>query len=264
MSRPFSLRSALMNAWMYPGLALLTACSAVLFAVLDPLNRLLSGMGRGESARLFIWLYGRAWMLLVRPFAYITRENLDVVAAGKPAILVCNHLSFFDIYCMGGLPHSNIVFTVRAWPFRMFWYAPFMRRAEYVDLETGGLEAGLARCKELLATGATVLFFPEGHRSRDGRMQRFHSGAFRLSVETGVPIIPLCLTGTDDLLPAGSLRMAPARIRMRALAPVRPERFSGESGHMHMRKEVKRLMAAELEAMREETPEAAKEELACS
>ncbi len=263
MPRPLTLRTALMNAWMYPGLLLLTACSIALFVVLHPLCRL-RGLSRGQSVRLLIWVYGRAWMLLTRPFASFRREGFKHLVAQRPAILVCNHLSFFDIYCMGGLPCWDVVFTVRAWPFRMFWYAPFMRMAEYVDMETDGIDAGLARCRAQLAKGATVLFFPEGHRSRDGGLQRFHSGAFRLSRETGVPIVPLCLTGTDDLLPAGSLRMAPARIRMRALAPVRPERFPGESGHMTMRKEVRRRMAAELEAMRRGEPRVTKEELACS
>lgn len=264
MFRLLTFRTAIMNAWMYPGLVLLTVCSILLFMVFHPLNRLLTGMSRGESTRLAIWLYGKAWMLLIRPFASFTREGFEHITAAKPAILVANHLSFFDIYCMGGLPHSNIVFTVRAWPFRMPWYAPFMRMAEYVDIETDGLEKGLERCKARLAEGSTMLFFPEGHRSRDGRLQRFYSGAFRLSQETGVPIVPLCLSGTDALLPAGSLRMAPAHVRMRALPPVPPGRFPGESGHMAMRKAIKQLMAAELGTRSESESGAASEELACS
>ena len=264
MRRPLTLRIVIMNIWMYSGLVLLTGLSMLVFMVLHPLNRLFRGMSRGESARLAIWLYGKAWMLLIRPFASFTREGLGHIPTRKPAIVVVNHLSFFDTYCMGGLPHSNVVFTVRAWPFRMPWYAPFMRMAGYVDMETDGMEAGLERCKAQLAKGATVLFFPEGHRSRDGQLQRFYSGAFRLSQETGVPITPLCLSGTDRLLPPGTFYMAPARIRMRALPPVCPECFPGESGHIAMRKAVKQLMAAELEIMRESAPGAASEELACS
>jgi 1-acyl-sn-glycerol-3-phosphate acyltransferase len=102
---------------------------------------------------------------------------------------------------------------------------------------------------ETFAKQGTVLFFPEGHRSRTGKLQPFYSGAFRLAQETGVPIVPLCITGTDTLLPPGRFFLYPARVRLTALAPVDPSAYPGKSGLAELRKEVRKRMAQKLEEM---------------
>ena len=152
---------------------------------------------------------------------------------------------------MGALPFSDVVFAVRAWPFRMLWYAPFMRLAEYLNVEEKGWVGCLEACRRLFASGAYVLFFPEGHRSKDGKMQRFYSGPFKLAVETGVPVIPLCITGTDEVLPPGRRTVRPHRVRLHVLPPVYPDAFPGPEGHSEMRKHVKRAMADHLIVMKE-------------
>ena len=53
---------------------------------------------------------------------------------------------------------------------------------------------------------------PEAHRSRNGKLGRFYSGAFKVAVETGVPVVPLCITGTDEMLPPGRWWLRPARV----------------------------------------------------
>lgn len=59
----------------------------------------------------------------------------------------------------------------------------------------------LKQCGELLKRGASVLFFPEGTRSKDGKMHAFKKGAFSVAAKAGVPIIPITLLGTGDLMP---------------------------------------------------------------
>jgi 1-acyl-sn-glycerol-3-phosphate acyltransferase len=59
-----------------------------------------------------------------------------------------------------------------------------------------------------------------------------------------VPIVPICISGTDRMLPRGRLWMSPARVRMECLAPVEPGAFQGETGHIELRKHVKELMGA--------------------
>ena len=91
-----------------------------------------------------------------------------------------------------------------------------------------------------------MLFFPEAHRSRNGKLGRFYSGAFKVSVETGVPIVPLCITGTDEMLPPGKWWLKPAKVCLKALPPVDPSGFPDPSGHMDMRKFVKSVIAESL------------------
>ena len=242
----------LMNLWVYPLLFFWT----VIGLLISPLGFLLwhklTDWPTAKIARHFIWIYGRGWMLIVAPFVSFRRYGFDQAYRQRtPCIYVINHLSFFDTYCMALQPVSDIAFAVRAWPFRrLFWYTAFMRLARYLDVEADGFEASAERARAITAAGGSILFFPEGHRSRDGELQRFYSGAFLLSLKLNLPLVPLCIIGTDTLLPPGTFRMRPAKVRMQALPPLDPADFIGEDGHILMRKQVKEMMAQKIRELR--------------
>ncbi|KAL8247773.1 hypothetical protein R6Q59_008989 [Mikania micrantha] len=61
----------------------------------------------------------------------------------------------------------------------------------------------LKRCIEIVKNGGSVLFFPEGTRSKDGRLGTFKKGAFSIAAKTGVPVVPITLVGTGKMMPAG-------------------------------------------------------------
>jgi 1-acyl-sn-glycerol-3-phosphate acyltransferase len=237
------------TATIYPSMILYTLAGIALFPVLFAVWKLITRWDGGRIMRHFIWLYGRGWLMIVSPFVRFRREGLEHLRLARPSILVVNHLSFFDTYCMALLPFSDVTFAVRAWPFRMFWYGSFMRLAGYLDVESDSWDEVRAASAQVLAAGGHLLFFPEGHRSRDGRLQRFYRGAFRLAVETGAPLVPLCLTGTDKLLPPGRLSLEPARVTLRALPAADSADFAGPEGHRGMAAEVKRRMAENIREM---------------
>jgi 1-acyl-sn-glycerol-3-phosphate acyltransferase len=80
----------------------------------------------------------------------------------------------------------------------------------------------LTAASDYLANKCSVMFFPEGTRSRDGRVQRFSDGAFRLAIETGVPVLPIAIDGTHEALPKHSIWFDPnpEPIRVKVLDPV--------------------------------------------
>lgn len=240
----------IMNLLLYPLIILQILSFILLSPVVLPLSVLISRRPLPEVVRFFIWVYGKVWIFIMSPFVRFEKYGLTNNRFPKPCIMVLNHLSFFDIFCMGAFPFSNAVFTVRAWPFRIPWYAPFMRLAGYVDMETKGLEKALELCRQHLDRKACLVFFPEGHRSRDGKLARFYSGAFKLSVQSGVPVIPVCITGTDQLLPPGRYIMRPAVVRIQALNMFNPQDYSGYSAHVEMRKQVKESMIRTIEEVR--------------
>ncbi len=125
-----------------------------------------------------------------------------------------------------------------------------MRLARYLDVEADGFDVSAEQAQAITAAGGSILFFPEGHRSRDGELQRFYSGAFLLALKLDLPLVPLCITGTDTLLPPGTFRMRPAKVRMQALPPVNPADFSGDDAHILMRKQVKKMMVQKIKEMR--------------
>ena len=241
-----------MNLWVYPLLFVWTFFGLLISPALFLIWKIVTGWSVAQIARHFIWLYGRGWMVIVAPFvSFEVAGFADHPSMRSPCIYVINHLSFFDTFCMAMQPESNITFAVRAWPFRrLFWYTAFMRLARYLDVEKMGFVESTEPAREIISAGGSILFYPEGHRSRDGELQRFYSGAFLLAVKLNLPLVPLCITGTDKLLPPGTFRLSPAAIRMHALAPVDPSQFSGPEAHLAMRKQVKEAMALELAKMR--------------
>lgn len=243
----------LMNLWAYPLLVLWTAVSSlILFPVAFTVGKLFNRWSTERLVRWFIWVYGRVWLFYMSPFVRFERHNMDTLKGDKPYLLVVNHFSFFDTFCMALLPIYNIAFAVRSWPFRMIWYRTFMRLARYLDVEGGSWEQTLSSSKKTFSNTGSVLFFPEGHRSRDGYLQRFHSGAFKVAIAAGVPVVPLCIDGTQKLLPPGRKMMYPCRIRLKVLPPIDTAGFSAPDGHIELRKRVKEDMVAALAAMRAE------------
>jgi len=237
-----------MTMTAYPLMIGWTLLGILLFPLLFAGWYYFTGWPTAKIVRHFIWLYGRGWLLLMRPFVRFRFDGKDVEGRNwqEPAIFVVNHCSFFDTYCMGLLPVFDIAFAVRSWPFKMWWYRRFMLLARYLNVEDDSWEDISAKGRKVLDAGGNLLFFPEGHRSRDGKLQRFYNGAFRMAVESGRPVVPLCLTGTGELLPPERWWMQPTHITMRVLAPVDPAGFEGDDTVRSLRIEVKKRMSEAL------------------
>ena len=245
------IQALLLNLMFYPLMTLWIAAGILASPFCLVLWKLVTAWDLGRIMRHLISIHGYGLIVIVSPFVRFRGERFETIE--RPCIMVVNHLSFFDSYFMAALPFHDIIFAVGAWPFKMYWYTLFMRLARYLDVEQGDWGEVIRTCTESFAQKGGVLFFPEGHRSRTGRLQPFYSGAFRLSRETGVPILPLCITGTDVLLPPGHFALHPARVRLRVLAPVDPAAFPGNNGHMAMRREVRERMAHALKEMQGES-----------
>ena len=230
----------LMIAWSIVGIV----CSPALIAIL----KIASGWEIARVVRYWIKVHGRGLIVIVSPFVRFRKEDLETVPL--PSILVVNHLSFVDGYYMASLPFHDLTFAVGAWPFKMYWYTAFMRLARYIDVENVAWDDAVATCRRAASKNGCVLFFPEGHRSRDRRLQPFYSGAFRMAIETGLPLVPLCITGTDILLPPGEHWLHPADVRLRALPAVDPAGFEGPSGPTRLSNVVRERMTTALEEMR--------------
>lgn len=251
-SRRFGAAVVAMNLVVYPLLVLCTLAGVLIFPLVFALWKAVTDWDNGQIMRHFVWIYGQGCLLVMKPFVRFRRQGFEHLAGDEPCLLVVNHLSFFDTYCMALLPVHDVTFAVRAWPFRMPWYGWFMRLAGYQDVETSDWEEIRRSAARTFSHGGHLLFFPEGHRSRDGSLQRFYNGAFRLAAELDVRLVPLCIAGTDHLLPPKRLWFSPADITLRALPPLEGKDFSGREGPRRLRKLVKGQMAEALEEMRGE------------
>ncbi len=137
------------------------------------------------------------------------------------AVIVANHASLLDILVLYGL-FRPFKWVSKAELFRVPVLGWNMRINDYVPLRRGERESVIqmmAHCRRHLAAGSPILIFPEGTRSKDGSLQPFKEGAFRLAAEAGCPVIPVALRGTGEALPKHGLVL---RNRMRARIEVLP------------------------------------------
>jgi 1-acyl-sn-glycerol-3-phosphate acyltransferase len=233
-----------MNVWVVVLMLVETLVALAISPVLLVLWLLGTRWPPAKIVRHFIWMYGRVWLWIVSPFVRLKVVGADHARLAQPCIYVANHLSFFDIFFLSAMPVFDVVICLRSWPFKLPWYAPFMRFAEYVDVERLPWEQIVAEIERIVGQGRSILLFPQGHRSRDGRLGRFYSGAFKLAVQLHLPIVAICIKGTDQMLPPGRRWMTPAEVRLECLKPIDSTAFSGDLGHIELRKHVKELMGA--------------------
>ncbi len=168
-----------------------------------------------------------------------------------PFLLMSNHQSALDIFVLlSGLPVS-FKFIAKRELFRIPVFGWAMRRAGYISIDRGNPREALKAIEEAvykIKDGTAVLIFPEGHRSRTGRLQPFMKGAFSLASRAGVPVVPLAIRGSHTLQPAGSILSPPqkkGRVSIRVGKPVVMEGkgLSYKTGLMEeVRARIERLM----------------------
>ncbi|MGQ4873368.1 MAG: 1-acyl-sn-glycerol-3-phosphate acyltransferase [Promethearchaeia archaeon] len=138
-----------------------------------------------------------------------------------PAIIVGNHQSHLDPFFIGGAVYRRIRWMSKEENFK----TPIVRTlftnlgAFKIRRGAGDMEAW-EQAKNILYNGGWVGIFPEGTRSEDGSLGEFRTGAIRLAIETGVPIIPTYVIGSRDALPKGKLIMRPAKVTVRVGKPI--------------------------------------------
>lgn len=160
------------------------------------------------------------WRITGSPLLVETLPDIDW---HQPHIFVLNHQSALDIPVAFAVIPVNIRFIAKQalkWIPFLGWYMAgtgmiFINRSK-------GREAvrSLRLAGERIRAGANLLVFPEGTRSRDGRILPFKKGPFVVALEAGVPIIPMALEGTHAILPSGGLRLRRHPIRVKMGTPI--------------------------------------------
>ena len=138
-------------------------------------------------------------------------------------IFVSNHFSLIDTPLMfGSMPHEFRILARHG-----LWKIPFLgwhlNRAGHVPVERENPRAAarsLIRAVDKIKEGVSLLIFPEGGRTRQSTMRPFKSGAARIAMQAGCPIVPMAIVGTRKILPPGSAHLHPGRAELRIGDPV--------------------------------------------
>ncbi len=156
-------------------------------------------------------------------------EGLEHVKGEGPYVFMSNHQGSFDIFSL--MAHL---------PFQFKWLAKkeifsipvlgwAMAAAGYISIDREGtretLEA-MNKAARKIHDGMSVVVFPEGSRSRDGSIQPFKKGGFTLAIKAKVPIVPMAISGSREIMPPEGLSAASGEIRIRIGHPIGTEKYS--------------------------------------
>jgi 1-acyl-sn-glycerol-3-phosphate acyltransferase len=182
-----------------------------------------------DRRRVVLHLYCCAWgtlYVVANPMWRIDIGGREKLPWHGPAVLVANHLSLLDILVLYDL-FRPFKWVAKAELFRVPIVGWTMSINDYVRIWRGDPESVrkmLEHCRRHLARGTPVLLFPEGTRSRDGHLQRFKDGAFRLALDAGCPVYPIVVSGTYEALPKTGLTIRKGMCaRVRVLDPISPK-----------------------------------------
>lgn len=130
----------------------------------------------------------------------------------KPSLIICNHQSYLDLMTLLML-HRKIVVLTNDWVWNSPFFSFVIRNAEFYPV-SAGIENILPNLRSLVERGYSIAVYPEGTRSHDCRIGRFHKGAFHISQALGLDVLPLVLYGTGKVLPKKKYLMKKGIIRL--------------------------------------------------
>ena len=165
------------------------------------------------------------------PFGKLEFRNITQETFSPPCVVISNHQSAVDVMLVVSLPGD-----VRQTAKKRVFDAPMLgigcKILGHVMVEPNDPQTTLQRCRQKLAAGACVHFYPEGTRSRDGFIERFHRGAFELAVALNQEILPIILCDTNTAMPRDSYWFEPFHSVVRALPRITPETFDYSNGSL--------------------------------
>ncbi len=198
----------------------------------------LRGYKRDDIYRIKNAVYGKVCVRASWPVLKVKMKGRKNVPKGQPCVFVYNHRSNVDIFFASMVPRSNLMVFVRSWPFRLRLFGWSMQRANYINSETTAHDELVRKGLDLVDRKVSFVVFPEGHRSRDGKLRRFYSGAFYLSIHTGIPIVPVVMTGIEKFFSTKFPFINTANVEIELLEPVYPQDFTEGQPWLRMRKHV--------------------------
>lgn len=156
------------------------------------------------------------------------RENIQ---PGQSYVIVSNHLSQYDIWVLYGYLGVDFRWVMKQELRRVPIVGFCCALLGHVFINRSDPQAAidsLNRAKRQLTGGTSILFFPEGTRSRDGALRPFKKGAFRMAQDLDLAVLPVSLHGTREILPPDTLRLHPGSVSL-TLHPAQAVKGAGEA-----------------------------------
>lgn len=178
----------------------------------------------GDGVQLTGRYYSK--LIILASFIRLKVEGAENLDHDAHYVFACNHSSVFDILVLfAAIPmqfrwlakKELFVFPIYGWAMYMAGYIPVNRSNPREAVRS------LERAAEKISQGISVVIFPEGTRSKDGKIADFKRGGVTLAVKTGLPIVPITISGIHRIMPTKTLSVRPGRIRINIGKPIPTE-----------------------------------------
>ena len=175
-----------------------------------------------RAANLYIAVPWARVLTILTP-ARVVVEGAENIRPGQSYVVVANHQSQFDIPLIYGYCGLDLRWVMKS----QLKYIPFVaagcRAIGHIFIDRSSPEKARDAINQALGRlqpGTGILFFAEGTRSRNGSLLPFKKGAFRVAVDRQLPVLPMTVTGTREVLPAGAFKLRPGTVRLQIHPPI--------------------------------------------
>jgi 1-acyl-sn-glycerol-3-phosphate acyltransferase len=238
-------KARLYSLWCWAGCGLSTA----FWATVSILGSPVSSRGRLQHFCMRRWSRDNLWLSRAR----VEIEGLQHIDNSHPQLLVANHSGLHDILSLSAHLPIQFRWVAKKSLFRVPFMGWHMRRSGYIPIDRENpreAARSIMTAAKIIQGGVNAIAFPEGTRSRNGDLSRFHSGAFALALRTGVPLVPVTLEGSCRVIVPKTLQVNPGVIiRIKIDQPIDVTKYAHGEKHRLM-DEVFQIMSRNLEELR--------------
>lgn len=151
-------------------------------------------------------------------------HGMENARPGRPQVIVSNHVSWFDVFAIASVVEGNYHFVAKKELESIPLFGPAWQAAGHISIDRSNRERAIASLAEagekIRRESSSVIIFPEGTRSRSGRLQPFKKGAFQLARSSNVAVVPTVVTGSREVMPSGAWTVRPNTIHVHFLPPI--------------------------------------------
>jgi len=167
-----------------------------------------------------------ARMIVATSLSQVTAKGIEKIDPSKTYIFCCNHLSYMDPPVILATLRHQVRFLAKKSLFRIPFLGWAMRCGGHIPIDRENPRAAvrsLESAAEQVRRGMSFIIFPEGGRSLDGNLQPFLSGGFRLALKLQVPVVPIAISGTRQVLAPGSINIHIGSVQLIVGDPISTE-----------------------------------------
>ncbi|BBZ67703.1 1-acyl-sn-glycerol-3-phosphate acyltransferase [Mycolicibacterium insubricum] len=196
---------------------------------------------------MWYWLFKYVFL---GPLLYVIgrpkTQGLEHLPSNGSAILASNHLAVMDSFFLPLMVRRRITFLAKQEYFTgtgvkgrfLAWFYTVVGQVPIDRTDADSAQAALDTAKRILDQGKLLGMYPEGTRSPDGRLYKGKTGLARLALETGVPVIPVAMVGTNVVNPPGARFLRSGKVEVRFGKPMDFSRFDGMAGNRFIERAV--------------------------